>query len=233
MSVNITTHVQIKPVTSVFLLVLFGTVFGMLCSAYTSVNASKDDDNSTYDSKGISIAIGLFFIGILVLMYIRAGMISTTNSVLETIKNLPSTLVPVSVGIFFGVLMYFSFYLESKTNYKVVMVLFSLVLIPLCLALSGADMQGTLFKIGSWTIILILIVNIVLMGMLEPDVKDSPAKKPVVDLYVSTFSIMIGIVVLFIIYQIWSLKSGSKKPVTGANNGQGIEMVPPLPGNEH
>jgi hypothetical protein len=154
-----------------------------------------------------------------------AGIISNTDSVLETIKNLPSTLVPVSVGIFFGVLMYFSFYLESKTNYKVVMVLFSLVLIPLCLALSGADMQGTFFKIGSWTIILILIINIVLMGMLEPDVKDSPAKKPVVDLYVSTFSIMIGIVVLFIIYQIWSLKSGSKKPVTDANNrGQGKGM---------
>jgi hypothetical protein len=233
MSVNITTHVQIKPVTSVFLLVLFGTVFGMLCSAYTSVNASKDDDNSTYDSKGISIAIGLFFIGILVLMYIRAGMtISNTGGVLETIGNLPSTLVPVSVGIFFGVLMYFSFYLESKTNYKVVMVLFSLVLIPLCLALSSADTQGTLFKIGSWTIILILIVNIVLMGMLEPDVKDSPAKKPVVDLYVSTFSIMIGIVVLFIIYQIWSLKSGSKKPVTDANNReQGIAMGQSHPDN--
>lgn len=222
---SVTEHIQqIKPVTLVFLLILFGTVFGMLCSAYTSVNASKDDDNSTYDSKGISIAIGLFFIGILVLMYIRAGMISSTSNVFETIVKLPSTLVPVSVGIFFGVLMYFSFYLESKTNYKVVMVLFSLVLIPLCLALSNADMQGAFFKIGSWAIILILIVNIVLMGMLEPDIKDSPAKKPVVDLYVSTFSIMIGIVVLFIIYQIWSLKSGSNKPVKGGG-GSEIEMV--------
>ena len=212
-NVNIT-HEQIKPVTSIFLLVLFGTVFGILCSTYTSVNASKDDDSSTYDSKGISIAIGLFFIGILVLMYIRAKMITSGDSFFSTIGNLPATLVPVFVGLFFGVLMYFSFYLESKTNYKVVMVLFSILLIPLCLALGNADRQGTFFKIGSWIIILVLIVNTVLMGMMEPDVKDSSAKKPVVDLYISTFSIMIGVVVVFIIYQIYlHFKS---KPAAGA-----------------